>query len=92
MTDYITFIKNSCGALEKLNAATSEIMEYQQKIKDVEQSIDEYNKMIPELKKLGYYKAVSACARNLMKQADLLVEYQNQIDHIQKYIDNLFEI
>jgi chromosome segregation ATPase len=75
----------------KLNNATAEITKYQQKIKDAEQSIDVYSKMIPELKKLGYYKSVSRCARNLMKQADLIVEYRNQIDHIQKYIDNLFE-
>jgi hypothetical protein len=75
----------------KLNFATNEIMQYQKKIKDAEQSIDVYSKMIPELKKLGYYNAVSCCARNLMKQADLIVEYQNQIDHIQKYIDNLFK-
>ena len=75
----------------KLNSATSEITTYQKKIKEAEQSIDEYNKVIPELKKLGYYNAVSCCARNLMKQADLIVEYQNQIDHIQKYIDNLFK-
>jgi hypothetical protein len=75
----------------KLNNATSEITRYQKKIKEAEQSIDEYNKVIPELKKLGYYNAVSCCARNLMKQADLIVEYQNQIDHIQKYIDNLFK-
>jgi hypothetical protein len=75
----------------KLNFATNEIMQYQKKIKEAEQSIDVYSKMIPELKKLGYYNAVSSCARNLMKQADLIVEYQNQIEHIQKYIDNLFK-
>ncbi len=75
----------------KLNSATSEIMKYQKKIKEAEQSIDEYNKIIPELKKLGYYNSVSSCARNLMKQADLIVEWQKQIDHIQKYIDSLFE-
>ena len=75
----------------KLNNATSEIMTYQQMIKDAEKSIDEYSMIIPELKKLGYYNSVSRCARNIMKQADLIVEWQKQIDHIQKYIDNLFE-
>ena len=75
----------------KLNSATDEIMEYQKKIKYAEQSIDEYSAMIPELKKLGYYNSVSSCARNIMKQADLIVEYRKQIEHIQKYIDNLFK-
>ena len=81
----MTFIK-----MIKLNSATNEIMEYQKKIKEAEQNIDEYTKMIPALQKLGYYNSVSSCARNLMKQADLIVEYQKQIEHIQKYIDNLF--
>ena len=75
----------------KLNSATNEIMEYQKKIKEAEQSIDEYNMMISELKKLGYYNSVSRCARNLMKQADLIVEYHKHIEHIQKYINNLFK-
>ncbi len=75
----------------KLNSATNEIMQYQKKIKEAEESIDEYTKMIPALQKLGYYNSVSRCARNLMKQADLIVEWQKQIDHIQKYIDNLFK-
>jgi hypothetical protein len=75
----------------KLNSATAEIMKYQQKIKEAEQSIAEYITLIPELKKLGYYNSVSICARNLMKQADLIVEWQKQIEHIKKYIDNLFK-
>lgn len=75
----------------KLNSATNEIMQYQKKIKEADESIDEYTKMIPALQKLGYYNSVSSCARNLMKQADLIVEYQKQIEHIQKYIDTLFK-
>lgn len=75
--------------LEKLNHATEEIANLQNKIKEAEYSIDEYSKLIPELKKLGYYTSVSCCARNLMKQADLIDQYQKTINHIEQYIKRL---
>jgi regulator of sigma D len=92
MSDWIEYINASEWALEKLNAATDEIKEYQDKINAAKVAIDEYTNMIIELKKLGYYNSVSSCSRNLMKQADLIVEWQKQIDHIQKYIDELFSL
>lgn len=91
MNERVSYINNSTWLLKKLNDATLEIQKYLIKIEEAKAALNEYSNMIHELEKLGYYTSVSACARNLMKQADLIVEYQKQINHIQRYINELFE-
>jgi hypothetical protein len=90
MNDRITYISNSAWAKAKLNAATTEIEEYQNRINAAKVAIDEYSDMIPKFLKLGNYNALNDCARNIAKHAEFIVSWQNQINHIQTYIDGLF--
>lgn len=89
MNERISYITDSTQLLKKFNAATLEIQKYLIKINEAKVAINEYSNMIHESKKLGCYISVSEYARKLMKQADLIVEYQNQINHIQRYINEL---